>query len=778
MKKHLLLLLTVWSFSISFAAAAPSPKEEKENSARWITAAEGDVNARGAWIAFRKDVTLKRVPRSVELTIGADSKYWLWVNGELVVFEGSLKRGPRTGCGYYDVVDVAPYLHKGDNKVAILLWHFGRSGFSHEDSGRSGLYVASSVDDFCTDASWLSRVHPAYGAATNPEPNGRLSETNIRYDARASMDGWQTAGDVAALSFQPSVAIGEWGDAPWGTMEERPIPLWLFDPSYTICDDVQRRPGAERDTIIASVGIDKQFTPYINITASQAGELIDVQSDHSFHGGEINVRAEYITREGQQTYESLGWMNGERIVLILPKDVKVNEVGFRQSSYDFGHLPSAQLDGEGSYFSCDDEFFCHFWQKGINTLLVNMRDTWFDCPDRERAQWFGDATTLMGEADYVLDTPVKALMRKAILELCHWCRPTGELRAPVPGNYDGELPAQMLASIGLYGFWNYYMNTGDEATLRETYPYVKRYLAFWTTDDTGLTAERHGSWDWGDWGDNRDFRLLYAGWHYMALEAAARMADLFGYADDARGYRDTMAKVKVGYNACWNGKAYRHPTYEGATDDRVQALAVLSGIAGEDKYPAITQFLRENRHASPYMEKYVVEAFFAMGEGEYGMQRARERFSSMVNNPDYTTLFEGWGIGSEGYGGGTSNHAWSGGIITVIGSCLMGINPTTPGYGTFEVDPQFVTFSHADIAVPTAKGRIVLSYAKDKDDDSLTMNITVPRGTKATVFIPADEAGQVIIGHSRLKEKKIVERRPGKLGVVLKNGHYDIKVRP
>ena len=123
MKKLILIFLTVWSFSISFAAAAPSPKEEKENSARWITAAEGDVNARGAWIAFRKDVTLKRVPRSVELTIGADSKYWLWVNGELVVFEGSLKRGPRTGCGYYDVVDVAPYLHKGDNKVAF--WPFG-----------------------------------------------------------------------------------------------------------------------------------------------------------------------------------------------------------------------------------------------------------------------------------------------------------------------------------------------------------------------------------------------------------------------------------------------------------------------------------------------------------------------------------------------------------------------------------------------------------------------------------------------------------------------------
>ena len=40
-----------------------------------------------------------------------------------------------------------------------------------------------------------------------------------------------------------------------------------------------------------------------------------------------------------------------------------------------------------------------------------------------------------------------------------------------------------------------------------------------------------------------------------------------------------MVQVKRGYNACWTGKAYRHPAYTGDTDDRVQALAIISGIA-------------------------------------------------------------------------------------------------------------------------------------------------------------------------------------------------------
>ena len=38
----------------------------------------------------------------------------------------------------------------------------------------------------------------------------------------------------------------------------------------------------------------------------------------------------------------------------------------------------------------------------------------------------------------------------------------------------------------------------------------------------------------------------------------------------------------------------------------------------------------------------------------------------MLSYKDYTTLFEGWGIGQEGFGGGTINHAWSGGPLTLL----------------------------------------------------------------------------------------------------------------
>jgi hypothetical protein len=57
------------------------------------------------------------------------------------------------------------------------------------------------------------------------------------------------------------------------------------------------------------------------------------------------------------------------------------------------------------------------------------------------------------------------------------------------------------------------------------------------------------------------------------------------------------------------------------------------------------------------MEKYVMESLFVMNEGAYAMQRYKERFHEMVVDPIHTTLYEGWGIAANGFGGGTTNHA-------------------------------------------------------------------------------------------------------------------------
>lgn len=738
---------------------------------KWITTGEQETNKPNSWIAFRKDITLNKVPSAAITQIAADTKYWLWINGEMVVFEGGLKRGPNPNDTYYDEIDLSSYLKKGKNQIALLLWYFGKEGYSHKDSGKAGVIfqMQAGKNQIVSDSSWISRIHPAYETALEPAPNWRLPESNIRFIAEKDITGWQTMAYNKAPGFTPSKEIGGWGDAPWNDLVKRPIPFWK---DFGIKEARFERQVTEKEVVYtAYLPYNMQMTPIIDVTDSKGGTKLFIETDHLNGGRQINLRAEYVTGKGNREYESLGWLNGQKIIIRHDKaaDVQINKISYRETGYD--GTP------EGT-FSCDNDFYMKFWKKGLRTLYVNMRDTYFDCPDRERAQWWGDVVVLMGESFYTYSTSTHALMKKAIYELVNWQRSDGTLFSPVPaGNYKDELPAQMLASVGQYGFWTYYMNTGDRQTIADVYPHVKKYLGVWKLDDTGLTEYRAGGWSWGDWGRNIDIRLLLASWHYLALKSAAQMAELLGYPEDAAEYRTIMETVKQAYNKCWNGYAYRHPQYQKETDDRVQAMAVVSGIAEKDKYDRIFNVLKEQWHASPYMEKYIMEALFLMGQGTYALERVEKRFAPMVNDDNYTTLFEDWRVG--GAGGGSTNHAWSGGTLTVISQYLCGVEPLEPAYKVFKIEPDPASFKTASISIPTVVGTVRSEF--ENNPDGFVLKVTVPSKTKAIVYLPLTAAETVLI-NGKEPAKSYVDvaseyRRDRKLCYQLPAGEYTIQAK-
>lgn len=84
------------------------------------TLKEKEPAAPGTWWCFRNTVTLEELPRSLELRLAADTKYWLWVNGELQVSEGGLKRGPNPSDTYCDVITSLPALRAG--KIPWPCW--------------------------------------------------------------------------------------------------------------------------------------------------------------------------------------------------------------------------------------------------------------------------------------------------------------------------------------------------------------------------------------------------------------------------------------------------------------------------------------------------------------------------------------------------------------------------------------------------------------------------------------------------------------------------------
>ncbi|MBM4104460.1 MAG: glycoside hydrolase [Planctomycetes bacterium] len=706
--------------------------------AQWI-GLEGDSRP-NTWYCFRKVVQLDKTPQSAIARIACDSKYWLWVNGQLAVFEGQLKRGPTPQDTYYDEVDLSPYLRKGHNTLAVLVWYWGKHGFSHNSSGRAGLLFQADINRkiLVSDIAWKVRLHPAYGATEEPHPNFRLSEANIHFDARLDMAGWQEP-DFDDSAWQAAAEFGKPPVSPWNRLEKRPILQWK-NIGLTYYESVEEKVNTDGTRlVIGKLPYNCHVTPYLKVKAP-AGCKIDIRTDNYLGGGKPNVRAEYITRDGIQEFESLGWMNGHDMRYTMPQNVEVIAVQYRQTGYN------ADFAGR---FKCSDEKLNILWEKSRRTLYVTMRDTYMDCPDRERAQWWGDMVNEMGEAFYVFDVRKGPLLaKKGIYELARWQRKDKVLYSPVPagvpgpdnldrkvndGTWNKELPCQMLASVGWYGFWTYYWYTGDKQTIVDVYPHVRDYLSLWKLGNDGLCIHRQGDWDWMDWGDNKDVPVLENAWLYLAMKGAVEMARLSGNRADIPGYRATMDSIKDNFNKTfWQGDKYRSPGCEGQTDDRANAMAVVAGLADPATYPAIREVLKTQYYASPYMEKYVLESLYLMDAPQEAIARMKERWAEQLDSP-ISTLLEGWGIGKKGYGGGTYNHAWSGGPLTVLSQYGAGVAPTQPGFRKFAVLPQMADLKEIEAVVPTRYGDIQLKIQKAP---SFKMELFVPADTVAEVGIP------------------------------------------
>ena len=699
---------------------------------KWI-GSEHCQSTPNTWLCFRKTVHLPGVPGEMIANIAVDSKYWLWINGKMVVFEGGLKRGPAPGATYYDQVDIAPYLEKGENTIALLVWHFGKNGFSHVNSGTAALlFCAQGANlSIVSDKSWQCSVYRAYQNTEAPFPNYRLSESNIRFDARKELAGWNMPDFSGKLGA--SIEIVAPNEMPFGKLVARPIPMWKNGGLTDYPEVVKNEKG---DTIRCRLPYNCQITPYLHVKAP-AGLVVGMLTDNYTGGSANNVRAEYITREGEQEYESFGWMNGHEVLYVVPAGVEVLGVKYRETGYN--------ADMKGS-FACDDDFYNELWKRSARTLYITMRDNYMDCPDRERAQWWGDEVNELGEAFYVLDPRGWQLATKGIYELMNWQRPDGVIASPVPSlNWCKELPLQMLASVGWYGFYTQAFYSDDYSFVPHIYDGLKKYLhEVWQVDGQGMPVVRQGDWSWGDWGTDVDMEVLTTCWYYLALKAEKEFALHLRKLYDANQIGEMMKRISAAFDArYWNGKAYRSKLHNGETDDRAQAMAVVSGLAPVGRYKALLKVFKKEYHASPYMEKYVMEALFMMGEPEFALKRMRDRYAKMMSYP-YTTLFEGWGIGAEGFGGGTINHAWSGGPLTILSQKLCGIEPLASGFKQFRVAPQLGSLNKASAVVPSLYCDI--RFYIFQQDHKLGIQVVVPQGTTAVVALPGSKEKVLSLG--------------------------------
>lgn len=156
------------------------------SGARWIWAETRENNV---WVDFRRTFTIDSIPAEAVAEIAVENKYFLWVNGTPVVYDGGLKRGPNKSDGYFDQIDLAPYLKEGENTVAVKVWFWGlksedAQSYSNIPVETAGFIFAMEAggQTIVSDGQWTAFHDRAYKDDRElgvPQPNERFPEYNI-----------------------------------------------------------------------------------------------------------------------------------------------------------------------------------------------------------------------------------------------------------------------------------------------------------------------------------------------------------------------------------------------------------------------------------------------------------------------------------------------------------------------------------------------------------------------------------------------------------------------
>jgi alpha-L-rhamnosidase len=347
---------------------------------------------------------------------------------------------------------------------------------------------------------------------------------------------------------------------------------------------------------------------------------------------------------------------------------------------------------------------------------------------------------------------------------------TGPAQSGTTGSYSASYSMYWLLGLG-----SYYLYTGDTSFARQEWPVVQSELAWNASqaDSRGLlvTDGNDGAdWDYYDGvktGEVTEYNVLY----YKALLDGAMLAAAAGQTAQAATYTQEAAALKTAINTyLFNPSTGLYDISNTQTTGVAQdanALAVLYGVAPAADDASILASLKTglwtnpygpvpfsastgySQRPSPYASGYELDARLATGDTADAEQLLTTLWGHMIApGPDNTgTMWELVNTdGTPGFGSFTSlAHGWATTPTSALSGYLLGIQPVTPGYATWLVQPHPGNLSWAQGQAPTPHGTVRVSWARPGGDRQFSMRVTAPAGTTGTIAVPVGPASHPIV---------------------------------
>lgn len=428
---------------------------------------------------------------------------------------------------------------------------------------------------------------------------------------------------------------------------------------------------------------------------------------------------------GESREEALDKDHCETLDIVSPHQ----ELGSKAFRYvyvktaDNSHYDSLSMDYEyapydesrSGTFACSDKLLNKIWEVGAYTMDLTTREFFLDGIKRDRWTWSGDA--------------IQSYLMNYYLRFDTECvkRTIRQLRGKDP------VTAHINTIMDYTFYWfksilDYYQYTGDLTFISEMYPKMCTLMDYVLerTNSDGLVEGKADDWIFVDWVDfpmhKRGVLAFEQILFYKALMTMHTCATLLHQTDPYQQLAENV--IGKTRKLLWNDdcQAWEHAIEKSEKNHQItkfpNMFAILYDIVDDATKRNIVDSVMENNKidpiTTPYMRFYELEALCMMGRQTQVLQEIRNYWGGMLRE-GATSFWEKYIPSEQGtehlamYGrpyGKSLCHAWGASPVYLLGRYFLGIQPTQPGYATWEARPNLADLEWMEGRVPTPNGII------------------------------------------------------------------------
>ena len=720
---------------------------------------------------FRRSFDLAAPPKTARLHLFAYTRYQLFVNGDYV------GRGPNrfeNRRPEYDTWEIGPRLRAGGNVIAVLVhrdWpgldprSLGQtlSRFRRHDPGFTARLEMTAADGGQTivtsDGSWRAFAETGLGKP----PERSYSSIPETYDVSASPGEWQSA---AFDDRQVPLAVSLETSNPreWPVLSPRTIPL-LRETEVPFTTE----PELGGLALTNGGGWTLRCRQIV-----QAYWVLDVEADAGtklvatplLPEGRKGPASVFLCRAGRQR-----WLGGDTFALnalslrVASGRAKLLQARLVEVIYPFERVGK---------FASSDPVLDRVWNLTARSLELLSEDAYTDCADRERSEWMDcdppmyDASRVMMAGPGTNGAKVWSdprLFANMLRRVALTQEADGMLRARTCSELvDIHTRMEDRACDWVEGLRKYYEATGDQALIRELWPYAERLLQWFAAHRTerGLVKAR----EWIAWdnpmsyatcegtANNAFVQRAFADAAWLAHEignqpAAARWgeaADKLGrdfnrllWDETAGAYCSAIGATDILPGDRMFRKSITLQTVEGRTEPTLHAnlFALDRGVVPADRRDRVVNWMLQHQDQIKQVmaNYYFFKILYGLDQArcdQIVLDRIRHGWQGMIDSPWQTT----W----ESMGGGSKVHCY--GIVPgyILSAYVLGVRRDAPVWQRqLVIEPHLADLAHAEGTVVTEFGPVPVSWRKE--GTGLVFQVTVPADVQATLALP-DHPGE------------------------------------